>query len=137
MFCWEVEGRRTQSMPPLTDEIVRILRCLSCQSELQQGADGVVCTNCSRKYPRAKRVLRFVDTEHYAASFGFQWHAFRTTQLDHEESRRSEKDFQSRTGFHPEDLRGKLVLDVGCGMGRFAEVATRWGARVVGIDLSL
>ncbi len=28
------------------------------------------------------------------------------------------------------------MLDVGCGMGRFAEVATRWGARVVGIDLS-
>jgi SAM-dependent methyltransferase len=28
------------------------------------------------------------------------------------------------------------VLDVGCGMGRFAEVATRWGARVVGVDLS-
>ena len=29
------------------------------------------------------------------------------------------------------------MLDVGCGMGRFAEVATRWGAHVVGIDLSL
>jgi len=29
------------------------------------------------------------------------------------------------------------VLDVGCGMGRFAEVASRWGAEVVGIDLSL
>jgi len=28
-------------------------------------------------------------------------------------------------------------LDVGCGMGRFAEVVTRWGARVVGIDLSV
>ena len=36
----------------------------------------------------------------------------------------------------PEELKGKLVLDVGCGMGRFAEVATSWGARVVGIDLS-
>src|SRR5262249_3597398 len=34
------------------------------------------------------------------------------------------------------DLAGKLVLDVGCGMGRFAEVTSRWGARVVGIDLS-
>jgi SAM-dependent methyltransferase len=41
-----------------------------------------------------------------------------------------------KTGFTPEDLKGKLVLDVGCGMGRFAEVATRWGARVVGVDLS-
>jgi SAM-dependent methyltransferase len=41
-----------------------------------------------------------------------------------------------RTGFRPQDLKGKIVLDAGCGMGRFAEVATRWGARVVGIDLS-
>src|SRR5947199_61256 len=31
----------------------------------------------------------------------------------------------------------KLVLDVGCGMGRFADVATRWGAHVVCVDLSL
>ena len=42
----------------------------------------------------------------------------------------------AKTAMRPEDLKGKLVLDVGCGMGRFAEVATRWGARVVGVDLS-
>jgi SAM-dependent methyltransferase len=48
----------------------------------------------------------------------------------------SERDFIRKTGLQPEDLKGKLVLDVGCGMGRFAEVATRWGARVIGIDLS-
>jgi SAM-dependent methyltransferase len=57
--------------------------------------------------------------------------------LDSGEDRRSESDFRRRTGFTPEELAGKLVLDVGCGMGRFAEVATRWGAHVVGIDLSL
>jgi len=57
--------------------------------------------------------------------------------LDTQESNRSERGFRRRTGFRPEDLAGKLVLDVGCGMGRFAEVATRWGARVVGVDLSL
>jgi len=62
---------------------------------------------------------------------------FRDAQLDSGEDRRSESDFRRRTGFTPEELAGKLVLDVGCGMGRFAEVATRWGAHVVGIDLSL
>jgi SAM-dependent methyltransferase len=84
-----------------------------------------------------KGVVRFVDAEHYAGSFGFQWLTFRDTQLDTEKSRPSEADFRRRTGFTPEQLAGKLVLDVGCGMGRFAEVATRWGAYVVGIDLSL
>ncbi|HXW89069.1 MAG TPA: class I SAM-dependent methyltransferase [Terriglobales bacterium] len=84
-----------------------------------------------------KGVVRFVDAEHYATSFGFQWQIFRQTQLDNETSRQSEVNFRQRTGFEPEDLAGKLVLDVGCGMGRFAEVATRWGARVVCVDLSL
>src|SRR5439155_19908735 len=37
----------------------------------------------------------------------------------------------------PDDFRGKLVLDAGCGLAGFAEYAARWGARhVVGIDLS-
>jgi SAM-dependent methyltransferase len=35
-----------------------------------------------------------------------------------------------------ESLRGKLVLDVGCGFGRHMYVAAEQGAEVVGIDLS-
>ncbi len=123
--------------PGLAEEVRSILRCISCQSELRQESDGLVCAACSRKFPAVKGVVRFVDAEHYAGSFGFQWHLFRQTQLDNETSRQSESDFRRRTGFEPEELAGKLVLDVGCGMGRFAEVATRWGAHVVGVDLSL
>ena len=78
-----------------------------------------------------------MDAQNYAGSFGFQWKLYARTQLDDATSHRSENAFRRRTGFRPEDLAGKLVLDVGCGMGRFAEVATRWGAHVVGIDLSL
>jgi SAM-dependent methyltransferase len=81
-------------------------------------------------------VLRFVDARSYADSFGYQWHKFDKTQLDQGGTTRSDMDFRRKTGLKPEDLEGKLVLDVGCGMGRFAEVATRWGARVAGIDLS-
>ncbi|MFZ3245322.1 MAG: methyltransferase domain-containing protein, partial [Candidatus Acidiferrales bacterium] len=80
--------------------------------------------------------MRFVDAEKYAGSFGFQWHKHAQTQLDGPDNTESEFDFRQRTGFTPDELRGKLVLDVGCGMGRFAEVASRWGATVVGVDLS-
>jgi 2-polyprenyl-3-methyl-5-hydroxy-6-metoxy-1,4-benzoquinol methylase len=126
-----------RNWPELADEMLAILRCISCQSKLRQEEGGLACVGCGRKYPRITGVVRFVDAEHYAGSFGFQWQEFRQTQLDNDESRRSEKDFRRRTGFEPEDLAGKLVLDVGCGMGRFAEIATRWGARVVGVDLSV
>jgi SAM-dependent methyltransferase len=75
----------------------------------------------------------------YAGCFSFQWLLFRKTQLDGNRAsafKNSESHFRERTGFTPEDFAGKLVLDVGCGMGRFAEVATRWGATVIGVDLS-
>lgn len=36
----------------------------------------------------------------------------------------------------PESLRGKRVLDVGCGFGRHMYVASEHGAEVVGVDLS-
>jgi SAM-dependent methyltransferase len=126
-----------ENWPGLADEVMSVLRCVSCRSELRQEAGGVTCTGCRRKFPAVKGVVRFVDAEHYAGSFGFQWQVYARTQMDNEDNNLSERDFRRRTGFGPEDLAGKLVLDVGCGMGRFADVATRWGGHVIGIDLSL
>ncbi|MGB6383717.1 MAG: class I SAM-dependent methyltransferase [Terriglobales bacterium] len=121
----------------LSADLQAILRCLSCGSKLESDQNGgYLCSACKRAYPNAQGIARFVDAQHYAASFGFQWHRYQQTQLDHDELRESERHFLAKTALRPEDLKGKLVLDVGCGMGRFAEVATRWGARVIGVDLS-
>jgi SAM-dependent methyltransferase len=121
----------------VASKVIEILNCLSCRGQLHEGEKALVCINCGRVYPEVNGVIRFVDQQHYAGSFGFQWQVHARTQLDTAESDRSERDFRQRTGFSPEDLAGKLVLDVGCGMGRFADVAVRWGAHVVGVDLSL
>jgi 2-polyprenyl-3-methyl-5-hydroxy-6-metoxy-1,4-benzoquinol methylase len=94
------------------------------------------CVSCAIYFPVVDNVVRFVHAEKYAGSFGFQWKVYARTQLDNESSRESETDFRNRTGLEPRDLQGKLVLDVGCGMGRFADIASSWGARVVGVDLS-
>ncbi|HOX23372.1 MAG TPA: class I SAM-dependent methyltransferase, partial [Elusimicrobiales bacterium] len=48
-----------------------------------------------------------------------------------------ELSFAERTAFSPEGLRGKTVLDAGCGMGRYLEIAARSAGEVVGADLSL
>jgi len=124
---------------PLSADLEAILSCLSCGGKLESDqSGGYVCPGCHRAYPNVQGIARFVDAQHYAASFGFQWHRYQKTQLDsdQDELRESERHFLMKTALRPEDLKGKLVLDVGCGMGRFAEVATRWGARVVGVDLS-
>ena len=130
-------GSLDRNPPWPADEVLAVLRCISCGSRLELQSNALNCVDCRRTYPNLNGVFRFVDAEQYAGSFGFQWHVHARTQLDTADSNRSDQDFRERTGFTPEDLAGKLVLDVGCGMGRFADIATRWGARVVGIDLSL
>ena len=130
-------GSLDRNLPGLDKEVLAVLRCISCGSRLELQSNALKCIDCGRAYPNLNGVFRFVDAEQYAGSFGFQWHLHARTQLDTAESSRSEQDFRERTGFTPEDLAGKLVLDVGCGMGRFADIASRWGAHVVGIDLSL
>lgn len=129
----ESNNSRRPSLPP---EVLSILRCLDCRSTLAERDAGLSCSGCARQYPRVNGAFRFVDAEAYAGTFGFQWNKYARTQLDTEQSHESENTFRRKTGFTPGDLRGKLVLDVGCGMGRFAEVASRLGAQVVGIDLS-
>jgi len=114
-------------------DVVPLMRCIACGSCLVVQEPGLACSGCGRKFPEVRHVLRFVEEHSYADSFAYQWRAFDKTQLN---PPASEWDFRKKTGLRPEELQGKLVLDVGCGMGRFAEVATRWGARVVGIDLS-
>gem|GEM_PF-147794 len=100
---------------------------------MERRGNDFYCSSCEKQFPSVRGVLRFVDTSNYADSFGYQWQEFSTTQLLPDFA---EWNFLRKTGLRVEDLRGKLVLDVGCGMGRFAEVATRWGARVIGVDLS-
>jgi len=113
-----------------------MLRCVHCGGDLAVESAALRCRRCSAAYPVTDGVLRFVDSEAYAGNFGFEWNKYSRTQLDSEVSNLSERQIREYTGFTPADFEGKWVLDVGCGMGRFAEVASRWGANVVGIDLS-
>jgi SAM-dependent methyltransferase len=99
-------------------------------------ADGAL-TSPSSRYPIVRDVPRFVSSDHYVKSFSFEWNIHSNTQLDSfrgDDS--SEQQFRLKTGFAENDLRGKLVLDAGVGAGRYSDIASRWGADVVGVDLS-
>jgi SAM-dependent methyltransferase len=125
-------GGQVRSLQPA--EVASLLRCPSCHSALEARAQEYSCTVCGSKFPVVRGIVRFVNADNYARNFGVQWEQFSRTQLRPEVS---ERNFRRKTGLREEDLRGKLVLDVGCGMGRFADVATRWGAQVIGVDLSV
>jgi SAM-dependent methyltransferase len=77
-------------------------------------------------------VPRFVTAEtSYAESFGIQWQRY--------EVQRPPEDravFLAKTGFGPDDLDGRFVLDAGCGSGRYATVAASCGAHVAAVDVT-
>ncbi|MEW5858710.1 MAG: methyltransferase domain-containing protein [Cyanobacteriota bacterium] len=95
------------------------------------------CAQCKNRYPIIRSIPRFVPQDNYAGSFGFQWNRFRQTQLDSYSGLDISRDrFLRSTGWNPELLTGKTILDVGCGAGRFVEAALSFGAQVFAIDYS-
>ena len=89
------------------------------------------------RYPIRDYIPRFVPQTNYADNFGMQWNHFRQTQLDSYSGRSITADrFWPATGWSPDELKDQWVLDVGCGAGRFAEVALSAGAKVVALDYS-
>lgn len=84
-------------------------------------------------------VLDFVGAagNDYCENFGAQWNRFREIQLDSSSSKSTSRDrFFAETGWTADEIKEKVLLDAGCGAGRFAEVALECGAKVVAVDLS-
>jgi len=110
--------------------------------DARANGDGIeegilVSSETGREYPIIRGIPRFVDASNYTASFGMQWNAFRDVQLDTATGGgHSLQRFDDETGWDESRLRGKWVLDGGCGAGRFAEVAAARGCNLVALDMS-
>jgi 2-polyprenyl-3-methyl-5-hydroxy-6-metoxy-1,4-benzoquinol methylase len=123
----------------MTQEQVRLLRCLSCGDgalNIQDEATLLACATCGAVYPVVNGVPRFVQREHYAESFGLQWNVHRKTQLDSYTGLSLSRDRLFQVSGWSEDLRGQTILEAGSGAGRFTEVLVTTGARVLSFDLS-
>jgi SAM-dependent methyltransferase len=104
--------------------------------EIEAGA--LTCDGCARRYPIVRGVPRFAAPPDAALAratverFGWQWKEFKERLAGY---RGSFLDWMKPLA--EADFAGAVVLDAGCGMGRFAEVAASFGAAsVVGLDLS-
>lgn len=127
-------------------KLLPLLVCPNCKGPLQISGpiyvndeieSGKLVSGCGQEYIIKDFIPRFVPADNYAKSFGFEWNKHRTTQLDSaNKNQESEKRFLQSIDFPISELKGKLVLDAGCGMGRFTEVVLKYGGIVVGIDLS-
>lgn len=132
----------------MTRTLLRFLCCPTCRGELvftsTEPSDSIAfasgtltCPGCQASYPIIRGVPRFVDQDAYAGSFSYEWKRWNRVQLDVAGGdQESEDTFIEKTGLQPEDVKGRVVLDVGCGAGRFLDVVSRWGAEAIGVDIS-
>ena len=117
--------------------LISCLSCPSCKHRLNNSGSELTCPNCSKGFPVVGEIPRFVPKENYAESFGLQWNRFANTQIDSKAgTNRSEIRFREETLWDERDLNGKLVLDAGCGSGRFSEIALKLGASLIAVDYS-
>ncbi|MCP4901317.1 MAG: class I SAM-dependent methyltransferase [bacterium] len=114
------------------------LRCFDHQEPIQktQSNDAYSCSRgCN--FPIVAGVPRFVSSDNYASSFGLQWNVFRTTQLDsHTGIPISQERLERLLGGDFSVVKDRVVLEAGCGAGRFTEVLLASGSRVFASDLS-
>ncbi|MCC7522729.1 methyltransferase domain-containing protein [Candidatus Uhrbacteria bacterium] len=109
--------------------------------EIQEGA--LECRNCKMLFPIKNYIPRFIPDQTNELqtatirNFGFEWqtwNAFGWGDSVPMETTRAIFDYKvlKKRG----ELEGKLVLDGGCGNGRYTAVASEYGGTVIGIDLS-
>ena len=131
------------------DTFLETLRCPSCHSSLAAAGEELKCQGCELSFPIVDDIPRMVlpnlrealagkasangmdakqvDT---ALSFGYEWHRFPEM---YDEWERQFLDYMQPHA--AEFFRGRKVLDAGCGNGRFAYYAAKYGAEVWAIDL--
>lgn len=130
----------------MKESLLRLLACPHCKGELSikdrnivdnEVDSGCLSCRCGTKYPITNGIPRFVQSDGYVENFSFEWNRFSRTQLDSVNGTNiSAGRFIEITGLRTGDLKDKVILEAGCGMGRFLEVAARGAREVVGVDLS-
>jgi SAM-dependent methyltransferase len=97
---------------------------------------GLQCFGCKVAFPVIDGIPRFVPSDNYAGSFGYQWNLHGNTQLDSVTGFPiSRNRLFDATGW-PENMRGETILEAGSGAGRFTEVLLGTGAEVFSFDYS-
>ena len=116
--CLKLRRAHFGSPPPLAED--------SATGEIAEGT--LECTHCQQTVPIVRNLPRFVPSESYADSFGFQWNRFDTIQVDAVMQNDLSRDrFYKTTGW-PTRLEGKRILEPGCGAGRFTQLSLETGA---------
>jgi SAM-dependent methyltransferase len=96
----------------------------------------LACTSCSTTYPIRDGIPRFVSTVR-ETSFARQWAEFHRVQRDSYTGTTWVRDLiATRTGWSPDHLRTKTVIECGCGSGNDTEILVEQAGTLVSFDYS-
>lgn len=119
------------SLTPLQFDILRaaLAGAVVCEA-------GAVTVNGVPR-PIKLGVVRFREEDGYNSSFAKQWKAFQLNQYDDvNKTQLTRNRYLKETGWSDHGLDGELVLEAGCGAGRFTRLLGATGARLVSFDYS-
>jgi SAM-dependent methyltransferase len=132
--------------------LLDLLVCPECRGSLRLDASeksgesvttGTLTCAAGHAFAISNGVPRFVkhalneDQARTRDSFGDEWTRLYPEHGHSTPEWQAERDiFLEYTRSLPSEYRGKLVLDAGCGNGRYAKLANDWGSRVVCVDIS-
>ncbi|HEV8593993.1 MAG TPA: methyltransferase domain-containing protein [Thermoplasmata archaeon] len=139
----------------MRENLTNILVCPRCRASLTarplDQANGSIqegrleCRSCGASYAIRESIPRLVVDESAVRetqrSFGSQWKKRAEGRFEDETLWGLTRDEEMRLFFDsldlkPEDLRGRRVLDAGCGSGRLTRALAAFGAEVVGLDVA-
>lgn len=136
-------------------KLLKILRCPGCisklnleNSELDENKEIIrgklSCKNCNKLYPIVFGVPLMTpelpeDMKKIKKSFSREWkiHKYKTTKTWRLRTEERKNKFLSQMNIkNPRELKGKLLLDAGCGNGELTALLSDFGMQTVGIDIS-
>lgn len=95
------------------------------------------CVKCRKTYPIRNYIARFVKMSNYATNFGFQWEKYNNLRSDKfNKTEKNRRIILKRTGWSENYIKGKLLLECGCGAGNDTETLLALGANVISFDFS-
>lgn len=95
----------------------------------------------SNEYEIINSIPRFINKENYSNNFGWQWNKWASVQFEHSNINKPMEGYTTRmfnqiTEWEKDNLSEKIVLDMGCGSGRFTDVVLSNGGYVIAVDNS-
>jgi SAM-dependent methyltransferase/uncharacterized protein YbaR (Trm112 family) len=135
------ENEKCHEWYPITHGVPRLLS-VSLREELtaefisQHGA-ALKASGLVERVDKNHRVDLQDLKQHTIKNFGFEWTEYARHGWDEPvfNIQREQKIFHYKSLLRQDQFEGQLVLDAGCGNGRYTYWAAQYGGKVIGIDL--